>query len=109
MTDAAWRIIEFFLSEEIQGRFLSSFAPGGLLSPRRSQEYPPETPFLEDALRLAAPPITTWGPVHPLFGDVIRIAGPPIFEAVQGERPVGSTLEEVQRLLVNLFSEAGLR
>ncbi len=104
--DDAWRIIEFFVSEEIQSRFLASFPPGSHLSSRRSFEYSRDTPFIDDSMQLAVPPITSWGPVHPLFGDVIRIVEPLIYEAVRGERGVGSALEEAQRLLGNFLEEA---
>ena len=103
--DDAWQIIAFFLSEEIQKRFLASFAPGVLFGARRSLSYPEETPFLEDAMRIAEPPITTWGPVHPLFGEVVNVAQGPIYEAARGERPLGNALEEVQRLLTALFNQ----
>lgn len=103
----AWDVIKTFLDTEVQKEFMAAYGSGGILSPRKSFEYPKSDPFADDFRRMAAPPMTTWGPAHPFFGEIVKITTPVILKAVKGEGGIVAALEESDRLLTSLFKEKG--
>ncbi len=106
--ELAWKVIQLFLEPGLQQEFLAAYGAGGILSPRRSVRYPEGAPFLQDFMRMAVPPLTSWGPTHPFFGDVVRVASPLIHDALTGKRGTVDALAEADRLLTALFTEKGL-